>query len=244
MCNPPFYDSAASLLASAAAKTLPPSSACTGTPGEMVYEDGGELGFARRMLEESLVFRERVGWYTTLFGKLASVGGFVECLKREGVENWVIGEMVQGTTRRWVVAWSYGDRRVQGSKSAGLRGCSPPGPGLEFAFRVGRGVGEVGKEVAGLLEGLEMCVYKTDPERGELYGEVKGNVWSRAARRAAARGMDVVKDGQEEVKLGFLVQVGKEDGGTVVKVVWKRGRDPVLFESLCGMVKRKLVLEK
>jgi len=247
MCNPPFYSSVESLTASVALKSLPPSSTCTGTPTEMVYTPNGELGFAKRMLQESLTLRTRVQWYSTLFGNLSSVPAFVAELKAVpdllATGNWAVTDMVQGITKRWAVAWSFGDRKptagVAVSKS--LKGCSPPlGLGLEFA--VARQCGVVEEEVVGLLGELELIEMKRG--NGEFYGEVKGNVWSRAARRAKANGViDTSTDG--EVKLGFLIIVSGSEGRTAtVNVRWKRGQDGVLFESLCGMVKRKLQLEK
>ncbi len=111
MCNPPFYNSADEMLASAKAKQRPPLSACTGAEVEMVTP-GGEVAFVTRMIQESLTLRERVKWYTSMLGKLSSVSVIVEKLKGVGVSNWAVTEFVQGSkTRRWGVAWSWGDMR-------------------------------------------------------------------------------------------------------------------------------------
>lgn len=43
--------------------------------------------------------------------------------------------------------------------------------------------------------------------------------------------------------LGFKVRLRKGDeGGVEVLVRWLQGRDSVLFESFCGMLKRQLKL--
>jgi 23S rRNA (adenine1618-N6)-methyltransferase len=65
-------------------------------------------------------------------------------------------------------------------------------------------------------------------------------VWSRASRRQASKGQDV--DEEEDMALGFKIHVGAgEPGdGTKATVRWLKGHDTVLFESFCGMVKRKL----
>ena len=111
MCNPPFYESAEEMLASAKAKQRPPFSACTGAEVEMVTA-GGEVAFVSRMIQESTVLRDRAEWYTSMLGKLASVSVLVEKLKSVGVSNWAVTEFVQGSkTRRWAVAWSWGDMR-------------------------------------------------------------------------------------------------------------------------------------
>ena len=111
MCNPPFYPSHASLLESAAAKSRPPNSACTGAEVEMVTP-GGEVAFFTRMIEESCILKEKVQWYTSMFGKISSVGTIVDKLKEHGISNWAVTEFVQGgKTKRWAVGWSWGSRR-------------------------------------------------------------------------------------------------------------------------------------
>ena len=111
ICNPPFYASPADLLASAAAKSRPPHSACTGADVEMVTP-GGEVAFVTRIIDESYRLKERVQWYTSMLGKYSSVSTIVETLKGKGVGNWAVKEFVQGgKTRRWGVAWSWGDMR-------------------------------------------------------------------------------------------------------------------------------------
>ena len=121
MCNPPFYESAEQMLASAKAKQRPPLSACTGAEVEMVTP-GGEVAFVSRMIQESLTLQGRVEWYTSMLGKLGSVSVIVEKLKRVGVSNWAMTEFVQGSkTRRWAVAWSWGDMRPR------MVSCCPSG---------------------------------------------------------------------------------------------------------------------
>jgi 23S rRNA (adenine1618-N6)-methyltransferase len=257
MCNPPFYTSIDSLLSSAALKSLPPSSACTGTTTEMVYVPNGEAGFAKRMLQESLSLRERVGWYTTLFGKLSSVVEFIAEIKQQIPQNnnsnstvsggnWAVAEFVQGTTKRWAVAWSYRDRRpsmkISVCRAPALKGCSPFPP--ELVFVVERETEWIVAEVQALLDTLPIENQKRSVHSSEFYGEVFGNVWSRTARRALARGDENIGAnsgaGGNEVKMGFLITISD---GRSVSVRWKRGRDVVLFESFCGTVKRKLLTQ-
>jgi len=111
MCNPPFYASTSDLLASAAAKSRPPHSACTGAEVEMVTP-GGEIAFASRMIDKSSILKNRCQWYTSMLGKYSSVEVVVENLRAAGVVNWAVKDLVQGNkTRRWAVAWSWGNMR-------------------------------------------------------------------------------------------------------------------------------------
>lgn len=111
MCNPPFYTSKEDLEASYANKGSPPSAICTGAEVEMICE-GGDVGFVLQMVEESQKLKTKVQWYTSMFGKLTSAYKVVDKLKEIGVTNWAISCLRAGNkTRRWAVAWSFGDRR-------------------------------------------------------------------------------------------------------------------------------------
>lgn len=111
MCNPPFYESKADMLTSAAAKQRPPFTACTGSENEMVTE-GGEIAFVSRMVDESLILKDRAQWYTSMLGKFSSVGVIVQKLRDNGIDNYAVTEFVQGSkTRRWAIGWSFDDLR-------------------------------------------------------------------------------------------------------------------------------------
>ena len=87
-------------------------------------------------------------------------------------------------------------------------------------------------------------------------GFAKGNVWSRAARRKQEQqqqgsqsylqdkedhSMDDVDDDDGDSAFVFKVELREgSENGAEVKVRWLQGRDSVLFESFCGMLKRQL----
>lgn len=47
-----------------------------------------------------------------MFGKLSSLASIIGYLRDLGVGNYIVTELVQGQTRRWVIGWSYGDVHV------------------------------------------------------------------------------------------------------------------------------------
>ncbi|PWW73131.1 hypothetical protein C7212DRAFT_359500 [Tuber magnatum] len=247
MCNPPFYASIDDMFDSARQKNLPPSLACTGTTTEMVYP-GGEVSFVTLMFNQSLQLRSNLGfkntWYTSMLGKHSSVESLVPTMKPH-TQNYAITEFKQGSTRRWGVAWNFGDRRPH---LAAVRYDSPQLRGLmpfptEFEFDAAGDVMSIGEVIDNSLAGEigpGSGEWTWEPSVSAGWGSVKGNVWSRAARRAKARGLEMegISSG---VALGFRVGIkGKEDQSVKVKIRWTRGTDSVLFESLCGMIKRKI----
>lgn len=81
-------------------------------------------------------------------------------------------------------------------------------------------------------------------------GYTSENVWSRQARRkmklAGQEGMKITTV-PEEVALGVRVQlklvhgqIPEAKGEVQVLIRWVQGTDSVLFESFCGMLKRKM----
>ena len=46
---------------------------------------GGEVGFITRTIEESLVLKEKVRWYSSMLGKLSSVSILVQTLRDKKV---------------------------------------------------------------------------------------------------------------------------------------------------------------
>ncbi|ETN37817.1 uncharacterized protein HMPREF1541_07440 [Cyphellophora europaea CBS 101466] len=288
MVNPPFYASAEEMRASARAKKRPPNSCCTGSEGEMICE-GGEVGFVGRMIAESVAIRDaatmarrgprrgmgtkeggtlQVQWWTSMLGKLSSIGVLIEQLRGQGCSNYAVTEFVQGSkTRRWGLAWSWEGWRPSVDVARAI-------PGLEkrllpsvteARFEVEGEADGVGKRVDEYVEELELdgdddegdgvrWVWKPR-ERMGLGACHRGDCWSRKARRAReqearrrrrAGEVDQVMGGgdeedETEPQLVFRIRVAEGELGMArVEVRWLRGQDAVLFESFVGWLKRKL----
>ncbi|TLD03260.1 uncharacterized protein PgNI_12473 [Pyricularia grisea] len=254
MTNPPFYESEKELLTLAAQKELPPSTACTGAPVEMVHSAGGEVGFVMRILEESFVLRERVRWYTSMLGKLSSLEVLVETLRDKGVTNYAITEFVQGTkTKRWAVAWSFSRTRAGQTAARGMaqlawRKVLPPPVEVEIgALEVGK-VGEVADRIDTLMHGLELDDWGWDKQELKGVARTRGNVWGRAWRRRKAREKEGAEEsipGAAESKKpfsGFEVAMAVGRSQAVVMCRWREGHDEATFQSFCGFLKSRLEL--
>ncbi|RAL08555.1 DUF890 domain protein [Aspergillus homomorphus CBS 101889] len=248
MCNPPFYTSRDEMVASAEAKERPPFSACTGAEVEMVTT-GGEVAFISRMIEESLQLRDRVRWYTSMCGKLSSISVLVERLIEHGNNNYAVTEFVQGNkTKRWALAWSWTDRRPTVAVARGIPAIPKhllPFPS-EYTFTTTtESIADVAATINAELEALSVqWVWRKDLAMG--VGFAMQNVWSRQARRKM-RNPEAMTDQapieESKAALGFRVQVKKEaidEKGLKVIIRWIKGTDTVLFESFCGMLKRKI----
>ncbi len=269
MCNPPFYSSKEELEDGAKTKARPANSVCTGSANEMVVQ-GGEVAFISRIIEESLTLRKRVRWYTSMVGKLGTLIPLIERLMKEECTNWAVSELVQGAkTRRWVLAWSWRDWRPSqdvarnvGTATLEKKYLSFP---TDFMVEVEGKDGEVvGQDVDGVLQDLDM-IWDWSNDKNEGVGFASGNVWGRKARRKKKVTTEETEVGEpsrkkrkaddatgvesmDGIPFGFKIvvslkkaeQAGKNKTKTEVLVRWIKGTDSVLFESFCGMVKRKL----
>ena len=229
---------------------------------------GGELAFAVRLLNESVRLRTRVQWYTTMFGKLSSVIAFLPQMKDAGVHNWAVTEFMRGgpgKTRRWGVGWSWAGRRCALHVARGAEGLDKkllPFPSEYNIHVASSGDTEtclhLGQRVDDLLSTLELLHWKWRAAIATGVGFAGGNVWSRASRRKAARPhyrlpdtemKDAIDSDEDDAEpaLGFKIRILPATGTDAaasttpcVQIRWLLGQDAILFESFCGMIKRKL----
>ncbi|KAL5340372.1 hypothetical protein BJX70DRAFT_361565 [Aspergillus crustosus] len=247
MCNPPFYSSQSEMIASAEEKDRPPFSACTGAEVEMVTE-GGEVSFVSRMIDESLQLREKVQWYTSMLGKLSSVSVLVEKLMALGNHNYAVTEFIQGNkTRRWAIAWSWADLRPTVAVARGISSFPKhllPFPS-EYTFELpSSSIDDTGKALNAEISALHIH-WTWHPDLATGIGFASENVWSRQYRRKMkiSESQEKPEVDEKTVTLGFKISLSMDPiGETALGVVvrWLKGTDTVLFESFCGMVKRKL----
>ncbi|KFA78835.1 hypothetical protein S40288_05474 [Stachybotrys chartarum IBT 40288] len=249
MTNPPFYRSEEEMVHSAKQKSRPPYTACTGAEVEMVVE-GGEMGFALRILNESLLLRDRVQWYTIMFGFLSSVTQLVEELRQHGLHNYAVTELVQGTkTRRWAVGWSFQAMRpeqdvARGMKTAIAQNILPPVTQYEALRKpMPDTIGRLAEHVSEAVGSLDLVTWIWDRERLEGTGRAVDKVWARAWRRKKKREMEVTGQSAGEVLqdpkdvFGFRCWVHVAKNEVVVGCRWLEGHDATTFESFQGFLK-------
>ncbi|EEQ31252.1 DUF890 domain-containing protein [Microsporum canis CBS 113480] len=251
MCNPPFYESREEMLQLAEEKQHEPLSVCTGAETEMITP-GGEVAFVNKMIEESLRLREAVKWYTSMLGKRSSLLSLIEELQRLGNKNWAVTEFIQGDkTKRWAIAWSWKDVRPTMGVARSISNIPKrylPFPS-EFHFSMPC------KSIDLLIEAIDTEIksfripWEWDNKKSSGLGFTTENAWSRQARRKRQQ-QDAAKDGfnnagtqsnTEDVVFGFIIQVRRlSPENADITVRWVKGFDSVIFESFCGMLKRKV----
>jgi len=234
MCNPPFYESGDEMTRSAASKELPPNAVCTGAEVEMITP-GGELGFVGRIVRESLDYKERCRWYTSMLGKLTSAVELVKLLRENSVTNYAITEFVQGETRRWAIAWSFGDIHlpdsIVGVSNPTLRSYMPPQNTISCkTITPFESISETISHIAGVTVDKR-------PD-GSLTVYASQNTWSRAVRRRLLRGEEAALPTPSPNSL--ICGISFQGGGVVFE--WILGQDRSLFESFVNHVTRTSIV--
>ncbi|KAF9425324.1 hypothetical protein BGZ94_007654 [Podila epigama] len=191
LCNPPFYKDEQDILDSLALKAEQPSAVCLGSENEMMT-DGGEVQFLQNMIDESLLLRDRIRWYTSMFGKRSSLKQTVVYLKSQKITNYITTTFHQGHTNRWAIAWSFGEERPtwESTRNISVKMAKLSAPTTVLSFDVSADSEAVLKTVESLLNSLQISHSRQVAQYEHAWAiqvQAVKNTWSRSARRARAR---------------------------------------------------------
>jgi len=130
MCNPPFFADDDEKESTTRSDARPqPWSVSSASTVEAVTA-GGEIGFVKKIIESSLILRDKVGIYTTMLGKKSSISPLKILLTSFGLHNVATYEFCQGRTMRWGLCWIVPSADLD---SLNLNTpISPASPGLTF----------------------------------------------------------------------------------------------------------------
>jgi 23S rRNA (adenine1618-N6)-methyltransferase len=126
ICNPPFHASREEALAAAQRKLAgltggaPPVDPASPAPvlnfsgkATELWCQGGETGFARRMIIESAKIPYQVFWFTTLISKESNLPDVYHELRRANVKEKRTIVMAQGHKVSRIVAWTFFNKSQQ-----------------------------------------------------------------------------------------------------------------------------------
>lgn len=118
LCNPPFHASQAEANAGTQRKwknlgigRAKHSLLNFGGQAAELWCRGGEEAFVCNMIAESVQFKDRCLWFTSLISKSASLPGVYRALNKAAVQDYRTIEMAQGQKKSRFVAWTFQDER-------------------------------------------------------------------------------------------------------------------------------------
>ncbi|CAD5227812.1 unnamed protein product [Bursaphelenchus okinawaensis] len=125
MCNPPFfYESEGNLkfernsegtYTNTVEPTVSAPRSITVAKGNELMTSGGEVQFVKAIVDESVLFKDKVKVFTSMVGKISSIKVLTACLKDVGCKTIGISRLSQGNTQRGVLIWSFDDNfKIEG----------------------------------------------------------------------------------------------------------------------------------
>lgn len=219
LCNPPFFCSVNEVVKAPnrSGKRKAPTAQHSGSPHELVFEEGGELGFVKIILRESLQLRSKIQIYSTMLGCKRNVGLFIDELKANSVENFTTTEFVQGKTTRWGIAWSFRhDLRSFKSLSEPLKKPLASKHVLKHELSTENFEGTVSK-LRESFSDLKIEIKVVEEKAGEFHRwelTAYQDTWSnqRRRKRAAMRNEEIKEEvaARQDLHLGFELRKGDE----------------------------------
>ncbi|MDV7338639.1 23S rRNA (adenine(1618)-N(6))-methyltransferase RlmF [Terasakiella sp. A23] len=115
MCNPPFHASAAAAQKGTQRKWKnlgkgPSKKLNFGGQKAELWCPGGEMKFIARMIEESVSFKDQVGWFTSLVSKKENLKPLERLVKKSGAREFKIVDMAQGQKVSRFIAWTFQEK--------------------------------------------------------------------------------------------------------------------------------------
>eukprot|EP01080_Neovahlkampfia_damariscottae_P009629 gene9629-1833_t len=101
MCNPPFFSDEIESIRNN------PKTICTGNKNELMTE-GGELNFISKIIEDSLVLKNQICWFTSMIGKKDTLKKLKIILVDLHIKYYIT-EFINGNITRWAIAWKFSE---------------------------------------------------------------------------------------------------------------------------------------
>ncbi|KAG2175453.1 hypothetical protein INT43_001100 [Umbelopsis isabellina] len=242
MCNPPFFKSIEEIQTGMDAKLDEPSAVCTGTHSEMIT-DGGEVAFVTRMVQESILWKHKIIWFTTMIGKRDTLAKVRQEMAVNNIDNYTVTEFNQGHTKRWGFAWSFGDKRVADNTddlTTAKKLRQVQAPKIQFSTQLPADVTKSKTEMQGMLNDLDAAIISLNGN--QIAGSMYSNTWSRKARRQKAQNVKIeTTKAETEALFDFKLTFDRiDDEKTKVTATWTKGKDRSIFESFWNHIKKRI----
>ncbi|KAI9485904.1 MAG: hypothetical protein EXX96DRAFT_24637 [Benjaminiella poitrasii] len=241
MCNPPFYSSQEEIELGLLNKEIEPSAVCTGSTNEMITE-GGEFGFIKTMILESVTLKKKIRWYTSMIGLKRTIRPLIKLLEEQQIYNYAVTSFTQGKTVRWAIAWSfYSDYPKSAYIIESWR------PVYQFQNSLPRDSNYVLSGIEYILDDLEIKYYKEVQDNIVLHCNADKNTWSRAARRQKAKRQKLSEPQVIEAEIAkepffvFKLMINEQTSDTSnLQIVWIQGGHKAQFEGFWSHLKKRI----
>jgi len=193
-----------------------------------------------------------------LLGKMSSLFDVVSLLRKNAIDNYAITEFVQGQTRRWAIAWSFGDIHLPDHlariSNIALQSIMPSRSTLRHRFPQAFSHQQILEALETVIQSIDgasrQAIPMDEPECiTPFLVSATRNTWSRSARR---KNLSKVSDNSTSAALqthspalrcsiGCIGEGGRDaQGAPNLEVCWVQGKDRAIFESFWNHICRKV----
>ena len=124
LCNPPFHESAEAAqegsrrkVRNLTGKEVSKPSLNFGGQAAELWTPGGEFTFLSKMIKESVIFKDQVHWFSSLISKSEHLKPLQLKLKKAGVYDLKVVEMIQGNKISRFLAWTFLNSKKESAKN-------------------------------------------------------------------------------------------------------------------------------
>lgn len=217
ICNPPFFSSPEEVTnaQNRTGKRKRPRSKNSGSSSEIVYEDGGELGFVTKIVNESVELKDKIEIFSTMLGCKKNVQKVVEQLRAHSI-GFTTTEFSQGKTVRWGVAWSFKhDLKTLKESPSSSKKVATPANVLKHEIQT-TAFEETVQKIISIFSELSISIKKTERKADHYQWVLHAtqNTWSNQRRKRRAEQQKEANQLPEEPKtddlnLGFEMHNSK-----------------------------------
>ncbi|WRT63970.1 uncharacterized protein IL334_000897 [Kwoniella shivajii] len=259
ICNPPFFGSEEEIKQGQEGKEHSAHSAPTASMNELITP-GGEVAFVGKMIKESMKIGDRCRWYTSLIGKYSSLSPLVELLKVNKIDNYLLKNIRQSKTTRWILGWSHCSNRLPDNlarpedviSNTSFSRLLPHPNTFHHKPQPSIPLEELKEKILQVLQGIQLdhssVSHQADCQEADdklMYIQPMINTWSRSARRAVLRQQDQATTTPASLinanetsdtplfkaRISFIPPLTAKDHSSI-SLDWMEGRDRTMVEGL------------
>jgi hypothetical protein len=169
-----------------------------------------------------------------MLGMKKSIRPLIRLIKQAKITNYLVTELTQGKTTRWVIAWSFYSERA--FKTYSLEEYHPK---CQFVVNLPKSPQFVIDQMECILKDLEID-YEKKQDDETITSTVRKNTWSRAARRQKRQKIIHEEEKREDLFTFVLEWIEDSENECNLQISWTKGKDRKLFESFWSHVKKRI----
>ncbi|KAK6460746.1 hypothetical protein DFJ63DRAFT_320872 [Scheffersomyces coipomensis] len=246
VCNPPFYTNIEELNEKEGLKKTIKPNELTIDDSELIYDQGGELAFIRKLIDESTVLINSPNtfptfencWFTSQVGIHSHLEELNEYIELRGIP-FKFNESIKFNTTRWIIGWRFG-----GHQSVMIQKYVSPlnWPSRNVLQNIFSKLHQHLEETKGRFNDFQFKLITVKHNRNVFYVRTNEYIWLRKIRRllsnsTMSRSSDLSFD--KDILIRIFVDKGKDNFD--LNILTNEVDHNIHYNSLKSMINQLLV---